>query len=371
MNIVYIDAQSYAGGTANSVRVTAMLEALEGAGHHVTCYRERTGGSHGRGRTAVGKLARRAIPNAVFLGSGVPSWLDGLGRTPDLVICYGVDPRYLLRIQRWCRRRSVPLVIDVVDWYAAEDVTGLGSKLFCLINDQWVMRSLVRNCQGAIVVSRLLERHFTVMDIPTLRVPAVISGLPSAAPPSPESFTLSYAGAPGLREARVLANLRRLAVEGELARLGIKLRIIGMDRPADSSPDDEPQVTYCGRVARGEALRLVGESTMTVLQRTPERRFAQAGFPSKVAESLLLGVPVISNLSSDLAEILEDCRNAIVLSDDSYESLLNGLDRATRWVSEIDRAEVHREAVSLFSPDAMRDQLSTFLTAIVETGSDD
>lgn len=361
MRIAYIDAQSYAGGIANSVRVNAMIEALELGGHEVLLYREEPGGEFDQPTRPFARLVMRTLPKAALLGRRVTAWLDGLDRLPDLVLVYGVDPRYLVRSQRWCLRHRVSLVVDVVDWYAAADLAGLGPKVFSQINDRWVMQSVLRRCDGAIVVSHLLERHCAALNVPTLRIPAAVSGLHTIRHTGARGFTMTYAGAPGAREAGVLINLRRLAREGELERLGIELQIIGLSACAESDLDNEHRVSYLGRLPREAALRHVVESSFTVLQRPANRRFAKAGFPSKVAESLLLGVPVIANLSGDLAEFLIDHRNAIVLSGDDYDALRDGVARAVTWAASVDNVAIASDATNQFSPRAIEPLLTEFL----------
>ena len=365
MKIAYVDAQSYAGGTANAVRVDAMVEALGLSGHEVVLYREPSGGS----RPRRGGLAG-VVPSAFFLGEGVDDWLDSLPDSPDLVLCYGVDPRYLSRVQKWCRRREVPLVIDIVDWYAPGDVAGVGPKLFALLNDRWAMRSLARRCDGAIVVSRLLEQHCVGLGLPTLRVPATISGLTTAPSVGDGSLTVTYAGAPGLREAAALTNLRRLARDGELSRLRVAVQVIGPSAPADFDASAEPGLRYLGRLPRVDTLRRVSESTFTVLQRPGDRRFAQAGFPSKVAESLLLGVPVIANLTGDLNDFLHDLGNSVVLAGEDYQALRDGFERAVAWAPSIDRDRIARTAETQFSPRGVQPRLADFLASIAGGGSD-
>ncbi len=105
----------------------------------------------------------------------------------------------------------MPLVIDVVVWYAVGDVAGVVPRVFTPVNDRWAMRSLARRCDGAIVVSRLFEQPCAGLGLPTLRVPATIPGLTTARSVGDGGLTVTYAGAPGLREAATLTNLRKLA----------------------------------------------------------------------------------------------------------------------------------------------------------------
>jgi len=60
----------------------------------------------------------------------------------------------------------------------------------------------------------------------------------------------------------------------------------------------------------------------------PPARYAQAGFPTKVVESLALGTPVICNLTSDLGNYIHDGAEGIVCADYQPEDLVAALERA-------------------------------------------
>ena len=73
----------------------------------------------------------------------------------------------------------------------------------------------------------------------------------------------------------------------------------------------------------------------TVLVRTT-LPYANAGFPTKFAESLSLGIPVVANLTSDISKYLIDGKSGIVLEDDSVESCLVGL----RRILSLDQSQI-------------------------------
>ena len=97
---------------------------------------------------------------------------------------------------------------------------------------------------------------------------------------------------------------------------------------------------------------------MTVLQRNPRARFARAGFPSKVAESLLLGCPVMANLSSDLADYLS-ASNSVILESERFSALVDGV--KTAMDLRFDRDAVVEQAEAWFTPEAVATRLGPFL----------
>ena len=61
--------------------------------------------------------------------------------------------------------------------------------------------------------------------------------------------------------------------------------------------------------------------------RRPER-YAQAGFPTKIAESLALGTPVIINITSNLGDYIHDGVEGLICSDHSVGVLIVALKKA-------------------------------------------
>jgi glycosyltransferase involved in cell wall biosynthesis len=73
----------------------------------------------------------------------------------------------------------------------------------------------------------------------------------------------------------------------------------------------------------------------------PNQRYAEAGFPTKVVESLAVGVPVVANLTGDLGEYLLDGENAFVAENWSVEAFVGAARRA--WAAR-DRWSAMRDA---------------------------
>ena len=82
-----------------------------------------------------------------------------------------------------------------------------------------------------------------------------------------------------------------------------------------------------GRKKRDEVLRMLASADFVQLIRDPEMRYAKAGFPSKVVESLAHATPVFCNLSSDLGDYLCDGENALIAASHNPKDLALALRR--------------------------------------------
>lgn len=72
-------------------------------------------------------------------------------------------------------------------------------------------------------------------------------------------------------------------------------------------------------------------------------RFAQAGMPTKVTESLGCGTPVIANITSDLGDYLVDGRNSLLVGDYSSKACAQAVKRAVNLTLD-ERLSMRREA---------------------------
>ena len=83
-----------------------------------------------------------------------------------------------------------------------------------------------------------------------------------------------------------------------------------------------------GRVDHTTVLELLKETDFTVLIRDPNQRYAKAGFPSKVVESLANATPVLCNYSSDLRLYRQDGENATIAQEPTSESVVSAMRKA-------------------------------------------
>jgi glycosyltransferase involved in cell wall biosynthesis len=85
-------------------------------------------------------------------------------------------------------------------------------------------------------------------------------------------------------------------------------------------------VDSLGPLPQQHVSALIREATFSVLLREP-RVFAQAGFPTKVPESLAVGTPVICNITSDLHEYVRDGIEGILCRDQTADAFAAAVER--------------------------------------------
>ena len=102
-----------------------------------------------------------------------------------------------------------------------------------------------------------------------------------------------------------------------------------------------------GRVNRNEAVNLIRNSDYSLLIRNENLRYAKAGFPTKIVESLACGTPPLCNYSSDLDVYLKDKYNCIIANGHTSLDVYEAVRRALSISNEVDRQNMRINARKL------------------------
>lgn len=240
-------------------------------------------------------------PRSAWVAEGLTgsSAVAAMASAPDLwgVVAYNYPAPGLARILSACRRRGVPVIGDITERYIYRGPRALEAALR--------MGPLNRAMDGLLVISRRLQDDYAgcanVLRLPPL-VDAddskwVVGGQNSQS----TVRRLVYAGSPSRSKERldlIVAAVSELGEGVGLVVVGVTAEqyraMYGVYTPLPSN------IRFEGRLPHAEALTLVGCSDWSVLVRDSTRA-TEAGFPTKFAESVTLGVPVACNDVSDVA----------------------------------------------------------------------
>lgn len=348
--IAYIGPFKFPEGEAGSYRVLGIAQSLREAGHVVQICTGQLSNFFPLGvlsgtagfqvryinftETSFSHYCK--VIKYLFSGFRTVQWLDGLHSRPDAILLYGGYSLYAAAVLPWCKRNNVPLIVDVVEWYDPSHLPGGRWGLFHL-NVELALRYYFVRAGNIISISQYLDHYFQARGCQTLRIPPTLDVIATAARisvPSSELLILAYTGVPGKKD--LLDNVLEAIMSLGLSGKNVLLTVAGVN------PDDIIQfaamrrrevsklpgfIRALGRVSRDEALDMVRQADFSVLLR-PQLRFANAGFPTKIPESLSVGTPVICNLTSDLGEYIRDGENGFICRDHTAEALTEVLTRA-------------------------------------------
>jgi glycosyltransferase involved in cell wall biosynthesis len=200
-----------------------------------------------------------------------------------------------------------------------------------------VFHFFIPRLKNLIVVTKLLERRFKGQGRTVVRIaaPVDLDEIPVGDSTPNNRLMLLYAGVPGKKDLlkEVFIALASLAPE---ERSRIEFRLLGPTRadlidllgPYAHLVDTLANVVKpFGRVPRAQVVNALHEAHFSVLLR-PNLRYANAGFPSKIAESLAAGTPILLNFTGDLGDYLADETAAMRVDGHSAEDVAAVLRKA-------------------------------------------
>jgi len=254
-------------------------------------------------------------------------------------------------------RHGVRVTADVVERHDPEQFER-GRMAPYFVRHRWTTIVAARFADQMIVISsHLANRYHRISPEPLVVPPLVdLDEYPEHVSGLGEVIELLYVGNPqGKDQLGVVMDAIRSMPPEKRERL--RFTIAGADEDAlKRNPDVGPErvramgpgLIALGYVDRQRVLHLLSTSDFSIVIR-PDAGYANAGFPSKVSESLAAGCPLICNVTSDLGEYLSDGRNALLCSSTdgssaaSQESIADVLSRAL-GLSPLARHQMSREA---------------------------
>lgn len=223
---------------------------------------------------------------------------------PDIVILYNYPSLAMRRIITYCKSNNIKLIGDTTEWYE-----GSGNFVKKFIKNQDVnlrMKKLNLKLDGQIVISRYLKNYYDSANV--IEIPPLFDVKDDKFKIDFEKYdildnkiNLIYSGSPGNGDKDRLDKIIK-----EVSKFdNLFLNIIGINKNQYQKIfldlKEYNNVKFHGRIKHIDALNLIKYSDFTVFLRESNLTNT-AGFPTKFAESISIGTPVITNSSSNLKE---------------------------------------------------------------------
>jgi glycosyltransferase involved in cell wall biosynthesis len=349
--IVYVGPFSFPNGGAAARRILGNAKSLRAAGYNVII----GSGQLSDNKTEytmdrfddfeVHSLGERTAENLpsflknlkyLSIGKKTITWLDNMVVKPSVIILYSGYSPYFMRLLPWCKKNNVKLVFDAVEWYEATSTfKAILSPYYW--NIELAMRYYSVKTGNIIAISSYLKKYYeskkasVIVVPPTIDTNAFLVNIPEKIS---TKLVIAYTGTPGHKD--LFNNYLEAIIRTDFSGERIIFKVAGLTvedilkYPALRERNIEKEFPGCiatvGVVSHSHAIDVVGQADFSVLLRKPTR-VAQAGFPTKVVESLTVGTPVIANLTSDLQHYLKDGENSFVCNDYTPDSLIEVLEK--------------------------------------------
>lgn len=242
---------------------------------------------------------------------------DIIAQDPEYVILYNFPAIASLKILNACHKKGIKVIHDLTEWESNNGWTP--SDIMRRIDIALRMRYCMKRMDGVIAISRYLY-DFYKDDVKTILVPPTVDLNNSKWSRDKElsactQITLVYAGSPG----GGVKDRLDLVIDEIREFPNIKLNVVGVTAEQFFSVfvrkhDEIPNVSFKGRLSHKEAVKAVCDADFQMLIRNHNRK-NDAGFPTKLAESMACRTPVISTVFSNITDYVSDGVNAFIVDD--------------------------------------------------------
>lgn len=330
-------------GNAQSTRLLNLGRILNGMGYAVTMLGTSfTGDAPCEGKSGeilyknicVGKDAGRVKRRRkrVLL---LKEYLESIERFDVIIISASYEDSFFRIIRSYAQKNKSLLVASVCEWYALHQYAGIVGKLY-ILKHRIATEIINVNIGHIIAISNFFVDYYTRRNCQCLLVPTVIdvNEYPVIRNSTNKKITIVYAGNPGKKDdlTSVIKGILKLP---KYDQNRIKFDIYGVNNgflnkklgiDNEQISELEGCVEAHGRVPFDQVSNIISNADFTVLLR-PNERYANAGYPTKVGESMAAGVPVIANITSDLGRDIIDGKTGIVVAGDTPDAFAEALKR--------------------------------------------
>lgn len=247
---------------------------------------------------------------------------------PSIIVAYNYPSVALDKLRKYCVSKGIKIIADCTEWYTPE-----GNLFFRLIkgwDTKERMKQIHPKLDGIISISRYLHNYYTKCGVKSILLPPLVDINNKKWKIKPiiaekKGIRLVYAGSPGHKD-KLDVIVRTLM---EQKRVHTTFTIIGL---TDSQfrtlygyeGELNESISFKGRIPHREVLAELYSSDFQIFVRE-NNLTTKAGFPTKFVESISAGLPVLTNLTSNLPDYLSDGKNGFILDASSEETLRESL----------------------------------------------
>lgn len=277
--------------------------------------------------------------NFLFHSRRLKKCIKNLSLTYDIdgLFFYDIPAPSIFYLKKLAKNKSIKIYHDSVEWYSPEQfkwgIFALPYILKNLLNKYIIDKQIF-----VFAISSYLNNYFQSKGIQSTRIPVLLdmNEISFKKSISPNKLTLLYAGSPGKKDYlnEIIDGLSRLQKE-ELEKVELQLLGVNKKELMEVCKVSKNIIEKCGksliikgRVSREEVLKQLEKTDFTVLLRSSVLKYAKAGFPTKVVESIATATPVICNITSDLGDYLINEENSLIVEACTSEAFEITLQKA-------------------------------------------
>lgn len=258
------------------------------------------------------------------------------------IIAYHGGSYFVWKLKKYCKKNKIRLIVDCTEWYECNQM--IGGKYGVVALDNYIRMRILNNYVSHIIcISKFLCNYYRSKGRSVIEVPPLVDISERKWELDKEVtacgvfeggrfLKIIYAGNPGKKDLIVpVFEAIRMAKN---AGYNIVFEIVGPSREDllntigyNNIEGLEDRLIFRGKVPQEIVPSFLMQAHFSIIVR-PYARYSEAGFPTKVVESLAAGVPVITNRTSNLSEFIKDKEEGLLIEGASHSDVFSTLKRA-------------------------------------------
>lgn len=241
-----------------------------------------------------------------------------------------------------CKKHNKKIILEQCEWFDASSYRfkKLDPRYRMFLNN--IKNNFVK-ADGVIAISRLLYDYYKQQNIKVIRIPSIldINNAPYNVKNNNEKVKLVYTGNPSKSKELLEPILKALTNHSNEFTFDIyglnKNQLLNNINNNQKLLDElKDTVKVHGFVSQDKIQNILMQANYQIFIR-PNRKSSNAGFPTKLAESMCVGTPVITNDTGDICLYVKDESNGYIARgikeeniNEIFEKILNYKDNDIR-----------------------------------------
>lgn len=280
----------------------------------------------------------KRILRFIFSGRNAIKIINSIISDSELVIGYQPSSYFTQKMLNICKKQNTHFISDLTEWYAPNEFPGGKFAPPSWLNE-WNMRFTQKRVKNKIVISSFLNNYYCTSN--NIILPPLVDNeeekwnYNKEVLPIFDGIRIIYAGTPAKKDLletmlNALISCIKEGIKLQFIVVGVSKNDISHFKNINEVISFPENILLCGRVPQTDVPSYYKLSDFSIIIREKNRK-SMAGFPTKFAESLMSGCPVITNETSDIGDFIIDESNGILLKDNTLSEITNSLKRISTF----------------------------------------
>ena len=242
------------------------------------------------------------------------------------------------KLLKLCKKRNIKLILEQCEWYDPSSF-GMGEKDIRYLRFNKNIKKYYKEADYIISISRLLDNYYKGLGVKSIRIPSItdVISKPKNYDIDNEKIKLVFTGNTSNSKELIVPVLEALSEYKDRIELHIYgssmnglRKHVNNDVLIDSL---NGSLFVHGVIKQEEVEKVLLNSNYQIFIR-PKRRSSDAGFPTKLCESMSVGTPCITNDTGDISLVLRDGKNGFLVGGNDTEAVKRVFERIVNFDSD-------------------------------------